>query len=134
MLDDGGSPTVDRVSDRTPRPLDAEALAFDLEAETASLRAEWPYEKHGHNARTLLKHAGFRMVLVALRAGTRVPETSTYNHLAVQNLRGRLRLHLPDAQIELGPAGLLGIGPLVLHGIEALEDSVFTLCLGWSED
>jgi quercetin dioxygenase-like cupin family protein len=134
MLDDGSQPSIDRVSDRTPRPLDAEALAFDLDNEIELLRNEWPWREHGHNARTLLKHSGFRMVLVVLKAGVRVPERSTYNHVAVHNLTGQLRLHLPDRAVDLGPAGLLGLGPCVLHGVEALEDSVFLLCVGWSED
>ena len=122
------------VSDRTPRPLNDTALGFDLQAEIEVLRQEWPWDEHRHNARTLIKHDGFRLVLVVLGAGARVQEHQSYKHIAVHALSGRLRLHLPDQRVELCAGGLLGLDRYVLHDIEALEDSALLLCVGGSED
>jgi quercetin dioxygenase-like cupin family protein len=121
------------VSNRTPRPLDGTALAFNLSEEAHVLRGEWPYRDHGHNARTLLKHTGFRLVLVALAPGKRVLEHQTYNHVAVQVLAGRVRVNVLDTDVELGDGGLLGLDRYVPHGIEAIEASDLLIWLGWSE-
>ena len=117
-----------------PGPLDGRSLDFELGSELSALRAEWPFRDHGHNARTLIKHDGFRTVLVVLKAGARMQEHETYHHLALHGLEGRLRVHLPERALELPAGGLLGIGPSVPHDIEALEDSAFLLYLGWSEE
>jgi quercetin dioxygenase-like cupin family protein len=123
------------VSDRTPRPLNDTVLGFDLQAEIDVLRNEWPWAEHRHNARTLLKHDGFGIVLVVLGAGARVQEHQSYKHMAVQALFGRLRLHLPGEQhVELGAGGLLGLDRHVLHDIEAIEESALLLCVGGSEE
>ena len=50
------------VSDRTPRPLNAPMMAFDLAAEAERLRTEDAWLEHGHNARTLIKHSEFRLL------------------------------------------------------------------------
>jgi quercetin dioxygenase-like cupin family protein len=124
----------DQVSSRTPRALDGTALAFDLPQEARVLREEWPFRDHGHNARTLLKHQGFRVVLVVLEPGKRVPEHQTYNHVAVHVLAGKLRVSVAEQQdVELRAGGLLGLDRYVPHGIEALEQSELLICLGWLE-
>lgn len=122
------------VSDRTPRPLNDTALGFDLQAEADVLRQEWPWDQHRHNARTLVKHDGFRIVLVVLGAGARVQQHDSYRHIAVHSLSGRLRLHLPVEAVELGAGGLLSLDRFVPHDIEALEDSAFLLCVGAAQD
>jgi quercetin dioxygenase-like cupin family protein len=122
------------VSDRTPRPLNDTALQFDLPAEIDVLRREWPWQTHRHNARTLVKHDGFRIVLVVLGAGARVQEHQSYKHIAVQALGGRLRVHLPDNAVELAAGGMLSLDRSVAHDIEALEDSSFLLCVGGCEE
>jgi quercetin dioxygenase-like cupin family protein len=122
------------VSDRTPRPLNDTVLGFDLDAEIEALRQEWPWAEHRHNARTLIKHDGFRLVLVVLGAGARVQEHQSYKHIAVFALSGMLRLHLPDRRVELAAGGLLSLDRNVLHDIEALEESALLLCVGGCDE
>lgn len=109
-------------------------MAFDLPEEARVLRTEFPWDSHGHNARTLLKHEGFRIVLVVLKPGARVQEHQTYNQVAVHALAGRLRVDVMDKSVELAPGGLLGLDRYVPHGIEALEESELLIWLGWSEE
>ncbi len=119
------------VSERTPRALHGRALRFDLAAEAAALKTEDAWRLNGHNARTLAKYENFRVVLIALRTGARVREHQTDQHATVQALSGRLRLHLPGETIDLAAGDLLALDRAVAHDVEALEDSLLLLSMGW---
>lgn len=117
---------------RDPHPVTGAALKFDLAGEAEQLMREPTWKSHGHNAKTLVKHPDFRVVLIALRAGARMPEHKTDHCVTIHALEGRLRLHVPGSTIELGRGELLALEQTVLHDIEAMDDSVFVLSLGWS--
>ena len=118
---------------RDPHPVNGTALKFDLQAEAAALVEEPTWRARGHNAKTLVKHPDFRVVLIALKAGSRMSEHKTDHCVTIHALEGRLRLHVPGgAPLELAQGELLALEQTVLHDIEALADSVFVLSLGWS--
>lgn len=117
---------------RAPHPVTGTSLSFDLAAEAEKLRREPTWLARGHNAKTLVKHPDFRVVLIALRAGARMSEHKTDHCVTIHALEGKLRLHLPDDSLELAGGSLLALEQTVLHDIEALTDSVFVLSLGWS--
>ena len=121
----------DFVSDRTPRPLMAPVLNFNLSVEISQLRGE-PAFANGHNAVTLIKHSEFRVVLVALGQGGQVHEHSASERLALQPLRGHLRLFLESETINLHPDQLLSLDRSIAYRIEAVEDSAFLMWVGWS--
>jgi len=121
---------------RAPHPVNGTSLSFDLAAEADKLRREPTWQARGHNAKTLVKHPDFRVVLIALRAGARMSEHKTDHCVTIHALEGKLRLQLPGETLELaaGTAGsLLALEQTVLHDIEALTDSLFVLSLGWSK-
>jgi len=117
---------------REPHPLTGTALTFDLAAEAQILKSEPTWQSRGHNAKTLVKHPDVRMVLIALKGGARVQEHKTDHCVTIHTLSGRVRLHLPSRTIDLPSGSLLALEHTVLHDVEALEDSVFLLSLGWS--
>ena len=119
------------VSDRTPRPLLAPVLAFNLQKEIGILRGEVEYLK-GHNGRTLIKHDSLRVVLVALKAGAVINEHEGEHAMAFQPLSGHLRLHLPNEVLDLRAQQLVSIDRDLRYSIEAVEDSEFLIWLGWS--
>ena len=121
----------DFVSDRTPRPLMAPVLHFNLPLEISQLRGE-PAFANGHNAVTLIKHSEFRVVLVALGVGAQVHEQSAPERIALQPLRGHLRLCLESETINLHPDQLLSLERSITYRIEAVEDSAFLMWVGWS--
>jgi hypothetical protein len=121
------------VSDRTPRPLMAPVLTFDFAEEIALLRAEQEYEAHGHNARTLIKHSEFRLVLIALAQGAQIRKHLSTERIALQTLGGRLAVRIPTELVELGSGQLLSLDHHLDYAIEALEASDFLLWLGWSK-
>lgn len=122
------------VSNRTPRPLMGPLLTFDLAAESASLLQEEGWRTQGHNARTLIKHSEFRLVLIALAAGKQVHERETSQRLAIQVVSGHARVHVPTERVELKAGQLLALDHHLQYGIEAVEDSNILLWVGWSKD
>jgi quercetin dioxygenase-like cupin family protein len=118
---------------REPHALTGTALTFDLPAEVARLKSEPPWQTHGHNAKTLVKHSDVRVVLIALRAGARMQEHSTDQCVTIHALAGRLRLHLPDETLDLPAGALVALDHTVVHDVEALEESTLLLTLGWSK-
>ena len=107
-------------------------MSFDLAAEAEALMQE-PTWQAGHNAKTLVKHPDFRVVLIVLKAGARMHEHSTDQCVTIHALSGHLRVHLPARTLELVQGALLALGQTVVHDVEALADSVFVLSLGWSK-
>jgi len=118
---------------REPHPLIGTALTFDLAAEAEALKGEPTWQQSGHNAKTLVKHADVRVVLIALREGARMQEHKTDQCVTIHTLSGSLRIHLPERTLDLSPGALLALEQTVLHDVEALADSVFLLSLGWSK-
>jgi hypothetical protein len=121
------------VSDRTPRPLMAPVLTFDFADETKLLRAEAEFETRGHNARTLIKHSEFRLVLIALRAGAHIHKQGSTQRIALQTLQGRLDVRIPTELVELRAGQLMSLDHHLDYAIEAVEDTDFLLWLGWSK-
>lgn len=122
----------DIVSERTPRPLKAPMLRFNLPQEISSLHGEIEYSRDRHNARTLIKHSEFRLVLVSLKAGAHVPRAQTDQHIALQPLTGHLRLHLQNEVVNVHADQLLSLDRDLPYSLEAIEDSDILLWVGWS--
>jgi quercetin dioxygenase-like cupin family protein len=118
---------------REPHPMKGMALTFDLAAEVEELKREPTWQQSGHNAKTLVKHSDVRVVLIALRKGARMQEHKTDQCVTLHALTGRLRLHLPEQTMDLPMGALMALDHTVVHDVEALEESVFLLTLGWSK-
>jgi quercetin dioxygenase-like cupin family protein len=117
------------VSDRTPRPLMAPVLQLDLNQEATQLRAEWPWEKHGHNARTLLKNPDACLVQISLKAGATIPQQRVGLRLTIQVLAGKLQVEADGSKVTLGASQLLSLEPNLPHAIEGQENSELLLWL-----
>ncbi|HWG38023.1 MAG TPA: cupin domain-containing protein [Terriglobales bacterium] len=128
-------------SEPPPRPvgheqlegeLDRMLLRFDLPGELAHLRQQPAWKDgSGPSSTTLVKHPNLRVVLVALRAGQRMPDHRTVARITVHMLEGRMRLHLGSGPQELRQGELLALGRNLEHDVEAIEDSAFLLTLAW---
>jgi quercetin dioxygenase-like cupin family protein len=123
----------DVVSDRTPRPLMGSVLNFNLPQEVSALRGE-PAYKNGHNARTLIKHSEFRVVLVVLGQGAEVHEQKSSERIALQPISGHVRLQLAAEVVNLHADQLLSLDRDISYRIAAVEDSAILLWVGWSKD
>jgi quercetin dioxygenase-like cupin family protein len=110
--------------------LSAPLLNFDLNREIQQLRSEGRWQSD-HTAKTLVKYSGFRIVLVAIRAGGRLVQHRTEGQISVHNLVGHIRLHSPEQAVELPAGHMLAIERDIPHDVEASVDSAFLLTIAW---
>ena len=106
-------------------------LQFDLAMETDQLRREGPWNTTSRNAKTLVKYADLRIVLIAMKSGTRMEGHKADGSISIQGLTGNLRLHLADQTVELPAGRLLTLERGLPHDVEATEDSSFLLTISW---
>lgn len=78
-----------------------------------------------------MKHPDLRIVLIAMKANTRMHEHTAASRISVHSLNGHVRLHLPGQVADLPAGHLLVLDRAVPHDVEAAEDSVFLLTLSW---
>ncbi|MBZ0231024.1 MAG: cupin domain-containing protein [Deltaproteobacteria bacterium] len=85
----------------------------------------------GQAARTLIRSADLRIVVVALAAGATISEHHAAVTASVHTLTGRVRLQLPERSVEVAAGQLLVLGAGLAHDVHAETDSAFLLTLGW---
>jgi quercetin dioxygenase-like cupin family protein len=117
---------------RAAGPLGATMLSFDLKAEIEQLRAEDAW-RTGHNSKTLVKHAGMRVVLMALKSKARLNEHKAAGEISVETIQGHIRMHVQDQIFDLPAGQLLALDREVVHDVEAIEDSAFLLTIAWPQ-
>lgn len=107
----------------------AGGATFDLSALARDVRADRAYLRDGHTARTLLREADLRIVLVVMQAGARLAEHRAGETVSVHALSGHIRLRLPDKTVDLPSGRLLVLEKGLRHDVEAIEESAFLLTL-----
>jgi quercetin dioxygenase-like cupin family protein len=105
-------------------------LEFDLIAEVDRLHRESTWNT-GHNARTLIKYDDLRVVLMAMKAGSRIPEHKANGRICVQVLSGHIRLNASGRAFDLLPGSLLALDERAPHDLEALDESAVLLTIAW---
>ncbi len=124
-----------------PRPVGHESiegtlsglvLQFNLTGELDQLHQDesWLHPA-GRNSKTLVKYPDLRIVLIAMKANTRMHEHAAAGRISVHTLNGHMRLHLPEGVVDLPAGHLLALDQCVPHDVEAIEDSAFLLTLSW---
>jgi quercetin dioxygenase-like cupin family protein len=112
--------------------LDKPLLHLDLISELGRLREDESWKQPaGRSSKTLVKHPDLRIVLIAMKANTRMHEHTAAGRISVQTLSGHVRLHLPGQVVELPAGHLLALDECVPHDVEAAEESAFLLTLSW---
>jgi quercetin dioxygenase-like cupin family protein len=112
---------------KVARPL----LTFDFAAEVARLHTEESWLRGTRNAKTLVKEADFRLILIALRRDGRMEEHRAPGRISIHTLSGRLRLQVLDQTIDLSAGQILALDRNVAHDVEALDESAFLLTIAW---
>jgi quercetin dioxygenase-like cupin family protein len=107
-------------------------LQFDLSKEIEKLHTKesWGREA-GRSSETLVKQDDFRVVLISMKAQTRMGEHRAEGRISIQTLQGRICIHLRDQKIELPAGRLLALDCGLYHDVESLEDSAFLLTMSW---
>lgn len=115
----------------TKPELTSRRAVFDLAAAAAEMRRGDAYVREGHTARTLVREPDLRIVLVVMKAGTRIAEHQANDTASVHTVTGHVRLHLPETIADMPAGRLLVLERGLRHDVEALEESAFVLTLGW---
>jgi quercetin dioxygenase-like cupin family protein len=113
-----------------PQPMAAAYLEFDIARELEQLHREAGWQS-GHNAKTLVKYDGLRVVLIALQAGSKIPEHQTEGQISIQVVVGHIQVRAQGRSFELRSGGLLALDQGLPHGLEAFEESAFLLTIAW---
>jgi quercetin dioxygenase-like cupin family protein len=103
-------------------------LEFDLARELDQLHREVGWQS-GHNARTLVKYGGLRIVLIALKANARIPPHDTDGEISIQTVAGHIRVRAQGRTFELRAGGVLALDRGLPHDVEAVDDSAFLLTI-----
>jgi len=111
-----------------------EGEVLDLAALAHELREEEAYRREGQTARTLLRSADLRVVLIALAAGQTISEHHARVSATVQTLLGHVLVRLPERSVEVPAGGLVALAAGLPHAVSAEVDSAFLLTLGWRAD
>jgi quercetin dioxygenase-like cupin family protein len=105
--------------------------ALDLSDEAAMLRREPSWQQGDRNAKTFVKAGDLRLFLTTLKQGAIVKEHRAPGSAVVQTLSGRIRLRLPDQDVDLPAGALVVLEPNLPHDVEAVEESAFTITIAW---
>jgi quercetin dioxygenase-like cupin family protein len=124
---------VGRSQGPEPAQLNSRSPIFDLHSEIAALKSEASWHEAGRNAKTLVKHRDFRLVLIGLRPGVGIPEHSLAHCVTIQTLTGNLHVRADDNGIEAPAGSLVALAETVPYGVEAIDESFLILSLGWAE-
>ena len=110
-------------------------LQIDLDRELQQLRREdsWGRET-GRSSKTLAKYPDFRIVLILMKSGTRMRQHRAEGRISIQQLKGRVRVHLTDRKVDVSAGHLLALDCGVLHDVEALEESALLLTISWRRE
>jgi quercetin dioxygenase-like cupin family protein len=121
-------------AERPLEPMSAPLLQFDLDEEIRRLWQE-DASRAGRNAKTLVKHPDFRIVLTVLKANGRIREHKSDGRISIQTVRGHIRMHVSRAgteeTIDLPAGHLLALDRNLQHDVEADVDSAFLLTVAW---
>lgn len=110
-------------------------LQFDLPGEAQQQRSEESWLRGtGRSSRTLVKHPDLRIVLISMKANTRMHEHKASARISIQTIAGRVKVHLPEQTADLPAGQLLALDQCLPHDVEALEDSDVLLTLSWPRE
>jgi quercetin dioxygenase-like cupin family protein len=109
-------------------------VLIDLESEALMLYGEPEWAERDRNSRTVATTDRMRIVLTALRAGAELGSVETDDTLAVQALRGDLRLTVDGAEVDLHPGQLATVEEPRDWAIRATSDALLLLTVALADD
>ena len=66
---------------------------------------------------TLVKYPDLRIVLIAMKANTRMHEHVAAGRISVHSIKGHIRVHLPEQVVDLPAGHLLALDRCVPHDV-----------------
>jgi quercetin dioxygenase-like cupin family protein len=114
--------------------LDAPAQSFDLPALLEKIKGEADWREHPRNSMTLHKSSGLRVVLVAMHAGTAIPQHTAAYPFSLQVVEGSVRFNAGKKSVTLQRGQMVTVHAGVPHDLEAPVTAAFLLTLAAGEE
>lgn len=109
-------------------------IVSDIESQLKEIKLEEAWDRNGHNARTLVKHSDFRIVLITMKKGTHIPKHNADRELSIQVLQGHIRLHIARRAVDLSAGLLVALDQDLPYDVEAMEESAFLLSISGNKE
>jgi len=107
-------------------------LQFDFLEELRQLRHEDSWQRRtGRSSKMLAKYPDLRIVLVLMKANTKMNEHRAEGRVSIHALLGRICIRLPDQKVNSVVGQLLVLDCGMVHNVETLEESAFLLTVSW---
>ncbi len=107
-------------------------MRFDLAAELEQMRGLQHAAAPHHVAKTLVRSADLRVVLITMDAGTDIASHHTDAAITIQILDGRICLSSPGSELDLGAGTVTKLDRGVRHALHAIERSSVLLSIAWT--
>lgn len=111
------------------RTLDAPILTQRIDKEVRMLTSEREWLSGKRDGITLVKYPHMRVVLVALRKGTRMREHKLRGPVSLFVVQGRINIEAGSTAYKVRKKELVTLQKAVLHDVQAIQDSVFLLTI-----
>ena len=111
------------------RPLSGDVLRFALATERVRVNDATLLDRHGRNARTLVKDGALRVTLVTVRAGGAIAPHRASGPITVQVLDGEIQFQAAGQEHRLGSGDLLLVNGGVEHAVTSQAGGTFLLTL-----
>jgi quercetin dioxygenase-like cupin family protein len=105
-------------------------LQFNLSEELQNLRSHISWQR-GRSSKTLVKYPDFHVVLVLMKANTRMNKHHVDGRISIHALQGKIRIGMSEEPIEVSTGELIALDYGIPHEVEALEESAFLLTISW---
>ena len=109
------------------RPLSGDVLRFQLEEERMRVNDPVLLERHGRNARTLLKEGPLRVTLVMVRAGGKISAHRAGGPITVHVLQGDIQFRVGGCEHRLAAGDLLAVHAGLEHEVGSEGGGTFLL-------
>jgi quercetin dioxygenase-like cupin family protein len=107
-------------------------MRFNLPEEVRQLRNQESWRRgSGRSSKTLVKYPDFHLVLVVMRANTRMNEHHVDARISLHALEGRIRVRMSGEIVEVSAGELIALDYAIPHDVEAPEESAFLLTISW---
>ena len=73
----------------------------------------------------------FHVVLVLMKANTRMNEHHVDGRISIHALEGRIRIRMSDEVVDVSAGELVTLDYAIPNDIEALEESAYLLTISW---
>jgi quercetin dioxygenase-like cupin family protein len=107
-------------------------LHFNLPGEMLQLRNQDSWQRGtGRSSKTLAKYPDFHVVLVLMKANTRMKEHHVDARISIHALEGRIRVRMSDELVDVSAGELITLDYAIPHDVEAIEESAYLLTISW---